>query len=260
MLLLFGILTIKEFLTYRDLRRLHMKIAVCDDDIAELNNICEILNNYFEEKKYDIYISKFGSSVELASIIQKEKFDIYILDIVMPVLSGMNLATEIRSFDKASDIIFLTSSPEFAVESYCVKATDYILKPVDKNRLLNSINEIVEKRKYEQEKYVVIKSNIGVHKIMLSNIICVEAQKHHVIYHLKNDEKIECTDKFSNVCEFLLNNHEFILVHRSFLVNMNYIRHINATDIYMQNSLIIPLAQRRVADIKRHYLAFKMED
>lgn len=51
MLLLFGILTIKEFLTYRDLRRLHMKIAVCDDDIAELNNICEILNNYFEEKK-----------------------------------------------------------------------------------------------------------------------------------------------------------------------------------------------------------------
>ena len=73
MLLLFGILTIKEFLTYRDLRRLHMKIAVCDDDIAELNNICEILNNYFEEKKYDIYISKFGSSVELASIIQKEK-------------------------------------------------------------------------------------------------------------------------------------------------------------------------------------------
>lgn len=237
-----------------------MKIAVCDDDIAELNNICEILNNYFEEKKYDIYISKFGSSVELASIIQKEKFDIYILDIVMPVLSGMNLATEIRSFDKASDIIFLTSSPEFAVESYCVKATDYILKPVDKNRLLNSINEIAEKRKYEQEKYVVIKSNIGVHKIMLSNIICVEAQKHHVIYHLKNDEKIECTDKFSNVCEFLLNNHEFILVHRSFLVNMNYIRHINATDIYMQNSLIIPLAQRRVADIKRHYLAFQMED
>ena len=117
-----------------------MKIAVCDDDIAELNNICEILNNYFEEKKYDIYISKFGSSVELASIIQKEIFDIYILDIVMPVLSGMNLATEIRSFDKASDIIFLTSSPEFAVESYCVKATDYILKPVDKNRLLNSIN------------------------------------------------------------------------------------------------------------------------
>jgi len=95
---------------------------------------------------------------------------------------------------------------------------------------------------------------------MLSNIICVEAQKHHVIYHLKNDEKIECTDKFSNVCEFLLNNHEFILVHRSFLVNMNYIRHIDATDIYMQNSLIIPLAQRRVADIKRHYLAFQMED
>ena len=223
--------------------------------VIRLKNNDEITNN----QKLNKLITEIEAEKK-SIIIQKEKFDIYILDIVMPVLSGMNLATEIRSFDKASDIIFLTSSPEFAVESYCVKATDYILKPVDKNRLLNSINEIAEKRKYEQEKYVVIKSNIGVHKIMLSNIICVEAQKHHVIYHLKNDEKIECTDKFSNVCEFLLNNHEFILVHRSFLVNMNYIRHIDATDIYMQNSLIIPLAQRRVADIKRHYLAFQMED
>ena len=62
-----------------------MKIAVCDDDIAELNNICEILNNYFEEKKYDLYISKFGSSVELASIIQGKKFYIYALDSFRPV-------------------------------------------------------------------------------------------------------------------------------------------------------------------------------
>ena len=237
-----------------------MKIAICDDDKTEQLQILELLEGYFKGRKNKPAIKTFSSSIELASIARYEQFDLYLLDVIMPVLNGIELAKEIRGFDKASDIIFLTSSPEFAVESYCVKATDYILKPVDKNRLLNSINEIAEKRKYEQEKYVVIKSNIGVHKIMLSNIICVEAQKHHVIYHLKNDEKIECTDKFSNVCEFLLNNHEFILVHRSFLVNMNYIRHIDATDIYMQNSLIIPLAQRRVADIKRHYLAFQMED
>lgn len=237
-----------------------MKIAICDDDKTEQLQILELLEGYFKGRKNMPAIKTFSSSIELASIARYEQFDLYLLDVIMPILNGIELAKEIRGFDKASDIIFLTSSPEFAVESYCVKATDYILKPVDKNRLLNSINEIAEKRKYEQEKYVVIKSNIGVHKIMLSNIICVEAQKHHVIYHLKNDEKIECTDKFSNVCEFLLNNHEFILVHRSFLVNMNYIRHIDATDIYMQNSLIIPLAQRRVADIKRHYLAFQMED
>ena len=60
----------------------------------------------------------------------EEHYDIYLLDVVMPGLNGIELAKEIRSSDKAADIIFLTSSPEFAVESYTVKASNYLVKPV----------------------------------------------------------------------------------------------------------------------------------
>ena len=84
-----------------------MKIAVCDDNENELTRIKELLDAYASCNNQNFIIKCFSSSVELASTAEFEKYDIYILDIVMPVLSGMNLATEIRSFDKASDIIFL---------------------------------------------------------------------------------------------------------------------------------------------------------
>ena len=53
---------------------------------------------------------------------------------------------------------------------------------------------------------------------------------------------------------------EFILAHRSILVNMNYIKIIDNADIYLQDSSVIPLAQRRVSEIKKHYLAYQMEE
>lgn len=121
-----------------------MKIAVCDDNENELTRIKELLDAYASRNNQNFIIKCFSSSVELASTAEFEKYDIYILDIIMPVMDGISLAREIRTFDKSSPVIFLTSSPEFAVESYTVKAFNYLLKPVDKIHLYNTIDDIIE--------------------------------------------------------------------------------------------------------------------
>lgn len=77
---------------------------------------------------------------------------------------------------------------------------------------------------------------------------------------LQTEKKLFGTDRFSPVCDQLLQYPEFILVHRSFLVNMNYIRLISTSDMQLQNGTLLPLAQRRVAEIRKHYLAFQMEE
>lgn len=109
-----------------------MKIAVCDDNLNELELIRTLLDIYKSDSIQTFTVKCFESSVELASTLRFEKFDIYILDIIMPVMDGLTLAKEIRTFDKAAPIIFLTASPEFAVDSYTVKAFNYLLKPVVK--------------------------------------------------------------------------------------------------------------------------------
>ena len=237
-----------------------MKIAICDDDREERQRIMFLLDSYCRERNVILTYKDFHSSFELSAIAAHEHFDIYLLDVIMPVLNGMELAKEIRSFDKAADIIFITSSPEFAVESYTVKASNYLVKPIQKDAFFHALDDILEKKTETASKTMIIKSTLGVHRVQLSNLVYVEALNRKVIYYLRNGEHLASTERFSSVCDTLIPYAEFILPHRSFLVNMNYIRSITATDMHLQNGKIIPLAQRRVAEIKKHYLSFQMEE
>ena len=237
-----------------------MKIAICDDDRNELFRILSILADYQLERNMEFSYKPFESSVELSAEASHERYDIYLLDIVMPGLDGMELAREIRNYDKAADIIFLTSSSEFAVESYQVKASNYLMKPLQKDRVFEALDDIMRTRIEDRDSCIVLRSNIGVHKVRLSEIVYVEALNRKVIYYLKNNSQITCAEKFAAVCNLLLQHQEFLLVHRSFVVNMNYIRSIDATDMCLANYSCIPLAQRRVPEIKRLYLAFQMEE
>ena len=237
-----------------------MKIAICDDDRNELFRILSILADYQLERNMEFSYKPFESSVELSAEASHERYDIYLLDIVMPGLDGMELAREIRNYDKAADIIFLTSSSEFAVESYQVKASNYLMKPLQKDRVFEALDDIMRTRIEDRDSCIVLRSNIGVHKVRLSEIVYVEALNRKVIYYLKNNSQITCAEKFAAVRNLLLQHQEFLLVHRSFVVNMNYIRSIDATDMCLANDSCIPLAQRRVPEIKRLYLAFQMEE
>lgn len=235
-----------------------MKIAVCDDNQEELHRVASLLEDYQAEKNVSISPRLFESSVELASIAQQENFDLYLLDVLMPALNGMELAREIRTFNTAVPILFLTSSPEFAVESYTVHAANYLLKPVSRESLFSALNDISAQQKADRKNYIIVKSNIGVRKILLSQLVYVEAQDRRVIYHLQNGGQVDCIARFSAIAGELLKNIEFIQPHRSYLVNMSYINIIGTMDMELQDHTVLPLAQRRVAEIKEYYLAYQM--
>ena len=214
-----------------------MKIALCDDDEKELSNIRSLLDSYQKTHNIPFTYQEYHSSCELALRASKERFDIYLLDILMPHMTGMQLAREIRTFDHAADIIFLTTSSDFAVESYTVKATNYLMKPVSSNAFFAAMDDILRVKTQEQGHFLVLKSRIGVHKVPLSELIYVEAQNRKVIYYTSGREQIVCTELFSSVCNSLLQHREFIQVHRSFLVNMNYIRSIGTMDMCLHNGM-----------------------
>lgn len=237
-----------------------MKIAVCDDDKNELFQIVSALADYQLQRNIEFSYKPFDNSMELASNLSKERYDIYLLDVIMPGLNGIELAREIRSFDKAADIIFLTFSPEYAVESYTVKAANYLIKPVRNDHLFEALDDIMRSRTEDLNSCLVLKTGIGIHKVRFSEIIYVEASNRKVIYYLNNDSQITCVEKFSSVCDLLLTRPEFILAHRSFLVNMNYIHRIDTADMCLANGKCIPLAQRRISEIKRLYFAFMMDE
>lgn len=83
-----------------------MKIAICDDDRNELLQIQTLLDLYAQERQMEFIVKEYHSSFELASAAANETFQIYLLDVLMPVLNGIDLAREIRLMDKAADILF----------------------------------------------------------------------------------------------------------------------------------------------------------
>ena len=106
-----------------------MHLALCDDDITELSRLISLLEDYGAQREISVTYEAFHNATELIEALGKRRFDLLLLDILMPGLTGIEAAKEIRQTGSQLPIIFLTSSREFAVESYRVSAEDYIMKP-----------------------------------------------------------------------------------------------------------------------------------
>ena len=238
-----------------------LQIAVCDDNIDELSNMVQLIDLYRTSRHLNCEHAVFPNGFELISALEKGKrFDIYCLDIMMPGFTGIDAAKEIRTFDKTAPILFFTSSPEFALESYSVKAINYVLKPISKEKLFFTLDEVLEQIKAkEEEDAVIVKSNEGIQKILISNLVFVEVIGRNVLYHLRSGKVIECTEPFSSVCDSLLKYGCFIKPHRSYLVNMQYVDTIENHQITLQTLSAVPVAQGKAKEIKQQYLNYQME-
>ncbi len=238
-----------------------LQIAICDDNIDELSNMVQLIDLYRTSKNFNCEYATFPNGFDLISALEKGKrFDIYCLDIIMPGFTGIDVAKEIRSFDKIAPILFFTSSSEFALESYSVKAISYILKPLSKEKLFFTFDELLEQIIVEKEEAaIIVKSNEGIQKIVIANLVFVEVMGRNVLYHLRSGKVVECSESFSCVCEQLMKYGCFIKPHRSFLVNMQYVDTIKNHQIILQTLSSIPVAQGKLREIKQQYLNYQME-
>jgi len=239
-----------------------LQIAICDDNIDELSNMAQLINQYQSAKHLNCEYAVFHNGFEMLSALEKGKrFDIYCLDIIMPGFSGIDVAREIRTFDKIAPILFFTSSTEFAVESYSVKAINYVLKPITKEKFFFTFDEILESIKVKKdEDVIIVKSSDGIQKILITNLVYAEVNGRNVLYYLLSGKIVKCKESFSLVCDNLLEYGCFVKTHRSFIVNMQYIDTIDDRQVTLQTLSSIPVAQGKAREIKQQYLAYQMEE
>ena len=124
------------------------------------------------------------------------------------------------------------------------------------HRILSGGNKIVVKN---EDDMIVVKSNEGIQKILISSLIFAEVIGRNVLYHLSSGKIIECTESFSGVCDRLMEFGCFIKTHRSYIVNMQYVDIIENTQVTLQNHKTVPVAQGKAKEIKQQYLDYQME-
>lgn len=122
-------------------------------------------------------------SGQLLDAARAERFPLYLLDVLMPGMTGMDAAREIRSFDAAADIIFLTTSPGFAYESYGVRAAEYLLKPINA-KLLYPVLDKLYLRDQKPQDGLTVKSNGMLVRLPFSHLSYVEVNGKHLFFNM----------------------------------------------------------------------------
>lgn len=234
-----------------------IKIAFCDDDLSVLTEIEALLEQYRVKCNQEITDTAFHSSLELMSEIEKGmRFDILFLDVIMPGENGINVAKEIRQYDTAIKIIFLTSSSEFAVQSYTVGAYFYQIKPVCGEKFFPLMDSVISECNEEQKRSLVLRCKSGITRIDLNRLEYCEVIGRTLLFHLENGMVLESTGKLDELCSQLTQYKNFLRPHRSFLINMEYIQNISYKAITMDNLAQIPIPHGKCSEIKNTYLEY----
>ncbi len=235
-----------------------VKIAVCDDCLEFVNRIEQIIMQW-EEKPSELKIMCFTNGDALIDTHMTAPFDIIFLDMVMPLLNGMETAQEIRDFDKDVKIVFLTSSSEFAVESYKVRAWNYLLKPVEPKVLYQCLNDLMEEQSHSARS-ILIRGKSIVHRMELFRIECLEAQKKHTLFMLSDGTTIESIESMGVYERDLDLSEGFFKCHRSYLVNLNQIDNYTHTEIKTHSGWRIPISRRCYKEFEDAYFSFLFQE
>lgn len=236
-----------------------LRIAICDDNIEDLSNIVSIINDYIalQRDKNMITYTAFQNAVDLIAAMESgQQYDLILLDILMPFLTGINAAKEIRQSNKEVRIIFLTSSTEFAVDSYSVDAYYYALKPIWKDKLMILLDKVIFEMEAAMGISFLKKSKTGLTRIFINNLEFAEIIGKTEYYHLTDGSVIEALGSMTELEKVLLVHPCFIKPHRSYIINMQYVKTLSKKEIIMQSLAIIPLPRANYNTVKSMYIDF----
>lgn len=230
-----------------------MHIGVCDDSPEYLLHIRTLLEEYCIQQNGLVSYEVFHSAAALLDVMQTQMFDLLLLDILMPGLTGMAAAREIRQSGGNVPIIFLTSSREFAVESYRVGATGYMMKPVQKDELFPALDRQLAKLTQE-DAYLPIQAEGSLIRLPFSQIAFVEVIAHTIRIALADGQVRETTGRFCDYESALLTDSNFYKPHRSYLVNLRLVTQLDKSGFLTTSGKTVPVARDAFAAAKAAYM------
>lgn len=234
-----------------------LKIAFCDDDNAVLAQVQDLLEQYKTRQPQELRSSAFHSSMELMeSIGAGVRYDVIFLDVIMPGENGITAAHQVRQYDPDVKIIFLTSSSEFAVESYAVGAYYYQLKPIWPESFFRLLDSVTAACRREQECSLILRCKNGVTRVELGKLEYCEVMGRTLVFHQADGTVVESSGRLDDLCTQLAKYENFLRPHRSFLVNMEYIQGISRQAVAMRSGAEVPVPHGKYSEIKNRYLEY----
>ena len=230
-----------------------MRLAICDDNDLERNLLHSLLEKYFFETSVHCEFTLYDRGSDLYyDVLEKIEYDIIFLDLYMADSFGMRIAQKLRDIPYRGKIVFCNASADYALESYDVYASGYILKPYSLDDIRRTLDRFMPE--YNCNCYL-IKQKSNIVYIPLNEIMYVESNNTKCILHRTKNREYNLYKKLGEI-EEELNDSRFLRCHQSYLVNMNYISEANDVCL-LQNGEEVLIRKKSKKEIQQAVLEYK---
>ena len=238
-----------------------IQAIIIDDEVDALEALKYEVEHYCQQVEV---IKVFSDPKEALNYLNSNKIDLVFLDIEMPGLNGFELLEKIQNI--SFDVIFITAYDQFAVKAFEFNATDYILKPVQKEKLIYAVEKVINKKTESfdksslaalvtniysqtsaQSKNIALPTSEGYSFVSIDDIIYVKAESNYCWVFIKNGDKFLLSKTLKSL-EMMLTGNQFVRVHQSFVINLDYAeKYVKGQGGYliMKNSEQIPVSRAR---------------
>lgn len=205
-----------------------LNIAICDDEAQCRAEISDLLKAYADHAAdQEIAFTPFASGEALLESAGKTGgYDVYILDIIMPRMNGIQLGVELRKLGHDGKIIYLTSSREYAMDSFQARPFDYILKPFDQAAFCATLHEALASVSAQKSRSIIVRTRESSIRLSLDSILYAELNCRAILYHLtggKTVKSIQIRTTFTEAIQELLKDRHFVLCGASMAANLHHI-------------------------------------
>lgn len=214
-------------------------IAICDDEPRDLELLRQMTATYLAQRGLDLTVETYGDGASLLSALAAapERYVLLLMDILMGDENGVALAKLLREQSVRSRLVFISISPDYALDGYKVSADDYLLKPLTDRQFAETLDRI-----FSDNTVVNIETAAGIHMVQAADILYIESDGHYVTV-VANSERLRSRRTLSELSQRLAPN-GFFRCQKGFLVNIAHVSELLDTDIVLDDGSVIPVGRQ----------------
>lgn len=233
----------------------NIKIAICEDDRAQTEYIKSLIGKWAEKTGAACHVDAYISAEQfLFSFDRDFPYDMYLLDIQMGKINGMELARKIREQEPHAVLVFLTGLREYALEGYEVEAFRYLVKPVKEKEFYEVMTRIAENLSQKERAYFVLDRGGELMKIPYEDIWYIESQGHYVELSWR-DGKIQWKASIGKLQDEFAEN-GFVMTRRGVLVNISCVSRVAKTECILDNGESVSISRNRYKQVNEAFIEY----
>lgn len=217
-----------------------IKVAIYEDSRLDREMLRKIVIFLMEDRGLEFQVDTFENGESLVDGYNNYPYNLIFLDIMMGEIDGMEVGRQIREMDSAVEIVYCTSSKDFAIAAYEIHALGYLLKPYESGKIGAIIDYYVQKHPQKDLNYIEVKSQRKSVIIPYKDIIYMESDNKVVYIHTTKQGTVKVYNKL-DFFEEQIKDERYLRCHQSYLVNLNYVAGMVDSDFIMLNDDVIPI-------------------